>query len=117
MAYKESVLAHYNLLLEKPDLKGVGILIEALRDMESQHKKDLKNSQSMICPASVDFSTPLALTPLHEMHRISEVFDNIISFREKTMAEHFSDMEHGQIKAIENDIHAQMRFSKNKYHI
>lgn len=120
VAYKESVLAHYNLLLEKPDLKSSGILIEALRDMESRHKEDIKSSQSMACPVSVDFSTHLALTPLHELHKISELFENIISFKESAMEEHFSEIENEHIntlKGIENDIHNQMRVEKSRYHI
>jgi hypothetical protein len=125
VAYKESVLTHYNRLLEEHSLPGVRILIEALIDMESNHKEDVVKSNSMICPVSVDFSDHLELTPIDELHHVSSVFDRIIELKEKMLEEHFSNIiEHDSakqhlehIKSVEQDIHNQLKAEKSRYHI
>ncbi|MBD3164110.1 hypothetical protein GF323_02845 [Candidatus Woesearchaeota archaeon] len=119
-AYKDCVLAHYSELLERPDLKSAGVLIEALREMESRHSRDMQKSNSMVCPANVDFSAHLELTPIDELKKVSELFGRIISFKEKALDEHFSNMaakEKEQITEIEKGIHEQLKSINSRYHI
>lgn len=120
VAYKKSVLSYYNRLLKEHDLKSVRILVEALKDMDSKHKRHISSNKSMICPPCADFSSNLALTPIHEYPEVSRVFEEIISFKEKAIDEHLGELTEEVaklIKATEADIHNQLRKDKMKYNV
>ncbi len=120
VAYKKSVLSYYNRLLKEHDLKSVRILVEALKDMDSKHKRHIARNKPMICPPCADFSNNLALTPIDEYEGVSKVFEDILSFKERAIDEHFGGLTEdvvGLIKATEEDIHNQLRNDKIKYHV
>jgi hypothetical protein len=120
IAYKKRVLSYYSTLLREHELTSIKVLIEALRGMDSLHTEHIISNKSMICPPCADFSTPLALTPLDEYKQVSRVFNDIISFKERAIEEHFADVKEevvGLIKATEEDMHSQLKLQKVKYHL
>jgi len=120
VAYKDSVLAHYNRLLEEHDLKSVRILIESLREMDKMHKEHIETNKSMICPPCADFATNLSLMPVHEYKHVSKVLDDIITFKKKAIDAHFTGINEETVKTImetEEDIHNQLKSEKAKHHV
>ena len=102
VAYKDSVLAHYNRLLEEHDLKSVRILIESLREMDKMHKEHIETNKSMICPPCADFATNLSLMPVHEYKHVSKVLDDIITFKKKAIDAHFTGINEETVNQLGN---------------
>ena len=121
VAYKQSVLGHYNHLLEQHNLISSTLLLNMLKEVEQAHKEGIIANGNFSCPADLDFSRMLALTPIDEFSELSQVFKEIIQLKETAMQEHFSDIETRDeirvLKAIEHDIHNKLIEEKSKYHI
>ena len=127
LKYKESALSLYDGLLTNADSQSSIILIEALREIEAGHKKDILTHQEIKMPnMNIALSDALSLTPTDEFRSLSRIFDSILAFKEKSFESYSNEIKkiHGEqiehlpiiqsIKTAESHILRLLKSEKRK---
>ena len=122
--YKNNLLSYYDGLLKKHDLRGATFLLEELKSIEHLQKQEIESSK--IRPHQVDFSEMLALTPVDEMPHLSNMFQDILSNKEKQLDSYLNELRLisndkrsiqefiDRIATVEIAMHNKLRFEKSK---